>query len=171
MSDEKDTMKISTSRFGDFDVSVSTVIDVIGGVIGFPGLSKFVLLEYNPPFSWLQSTESPELAFVVVNGAEFGDNYRFPVPYGDRDLDLKEEDDIAIVNLVSVRPDPSMTTVNLKAPVIVNLRTMRGRQVVLDDPRFPMRFPLWATDEQVKALEPEPAEGAPEEADAAKEKK
>ena len=170
MAEEKGTIKISTSRFGDFDVDVSTIIDVIGGVIGFPGVSKFVLLEYNPPFSWLQATENADLAFVVVNGAEFGDNYRFPVPYGDRDLDLKEDDDIAVVNLVSVRPDPSMTTVNLKAPLIVNLRTMKGRQIVLDDPRFPMRFPLWANDEQ-QQIAAESEEGAPEEAEPAEEKK
>jgi flagellar assembly factor FliW len=160
---ETDIIKVTTSRFGDFEVSAGSVIDIIGGVIGFPGLSKFVLLEYNPPFSWLQSTENPELAFVVVNGAEFGDKYRFPIPYGDRDLDLKEDDEIAIVNLVSVRPDPSMTTVNLKAPVIVNLRTMIGRQVVLDDPSFPMRFPLWSGEQGGPGAEPAP-EGAPKQA-------
>ncbi|MCB0359346.1 MAG: flagellar assembly protein FliW [Bdellovibrionales bacterium] len=139
-------IKVRTSRFGDFDVDASAVIEIVGGIIGFPGLTKFIMLDYNPPFSWLQSTEAPDLAFVVVNGAEFGDNYRFPVPIGDRELDINEDDEVAIINLVSVRPDPSMTTVNLKAPVVVNLRTKRGRQVVLDDQAFPMRFPLWANE-------------------------
>lgn len=140
-------IKLHTSRFGDFEVEASSVITIIGGIIGFPGLTKFVMLDYNPPFSWLQSIENADLAFVVVNGAEFGENYRFPLPIGDRDLDLKEEDDYAIITLVSVRPDPSQTTVNLKAPVVVNLRNRVGRQVVLDDTKFPMRFPLWASEE------------------------
>ncbi len=149
MSEEgkKGTIQLHTSRFGDFEVEESSVISIIGGIIGFPGLTKFVMLDYNPPFSWLQSIENSDLAFVVVNGAEFGDNYRFPLPIGDRDIDLKEDDDYAVITLVSVRPDPSQTTVNLKAPVIVNLRNRIGRQFVLDDTRFPMRFPLWASEE------------------------
>lgn len=140
-------MKVQTSRFGEFEVRDSAVIEVVGGIIGFPGLTRFVLLEYSPPFSWLHSVENKELAFVVVNAAEFGDNYTIPLPYGDRTLDLQETDDVAIMNLVSVRSDPSMTTVNLKAPVIVNLRNMKGRQLVLDDPKYSIRFPLF-TDEK-----------------------
>lgn len=149
MSDEK-LIKFQSTRFGELEVRESSVITIINGVIGFPQTNQYTLLEYNPPFSWLQSTDQPDLAFVVVNGGEFGDGYRFPVPVGDRDIDLKDEDDIAVVNLVSVRPDPSQTTVNLKAPIVVNLRNMRGKQIVLDDPKFPIRMPLWAEDEQKK---------------------
>ncbi|MCB0325301.1 MAG: flagellar assembly protein FliW [Bdellovibrionales bacterium] len=147
MADGK-TIKFQTTRFGELEVRGSSVITVINGVIGFPQSTRYTLLEYNPPFSWLQSVEHPELAFVVVNGAEFGDGYRFPVPFGDRDMELGENDDLAIVNLVSVRPDPTQTTVNLKAPLLVNLRNMKGKQIVLDDPKFPIRMPLWADDEK-----------------------
>lgn len=145
-----DKIKFSTSRFGELEVPAASVITVINGLIGFPQSTKFTLLEYNPPFSWLQSIEVPELAFVVVNGAEFGDNYRFPLPVGDRDIELKDDDEVAVVNLVSVRPDPSMTTVNLKAPIIVNLRNRFGRQLVLDDQRFPIRMPLWGKKEETE---------------------
>ena len=144
MGSEQSTIKIQSSRFGEIEVPSSSVMTIVNGIIGFPNLLKFTLLEYNPPFSWLQSVEEPSLAFVVVNAAEFGEEYLFTLPIGDRDIDLKQEDDIAIVNLVSVRPDPTMTTVNLKAPIVVNLRNMLGRQIVLDDQRFPVRMPLWA---------------------------
>ncbi|HMO18155.1 MAG TPA: flagellar assembly protein FliW [Oligoflexia bacterium] len=135
--------KISTSRFGELDILDSAIMEIVGGVFGFPAEKNFVLLEYNPPFSWLQCVDNPELAFVVVNAAEFGDDYRVPIPVGDREMDLKAEDEVAIMNLVTVRPDPSMTTVNLRAPIIVSLRTMRGRQLIIDDERYPIRLPLW----------------------------
>ena len=122
----------------------------MNGIIGFPDFHRYTLLEYNPPFSWLHSVENAELAFVVVNAAEFGEGYQFPLPIGDRDIDLQRDDDIAAVNLVSVRSDPSQTTVNLKAPVVVNLRTMLGRQMVLDDARFPVRMQLWAPPDSAK---------------------
>lgn len=135
--------KISTTRFGDLEVPEASIMQIIGGVFGFPSETMFVLLEYSPPFSWLQSVENPELAFVVVNAAEFGDEYVVPLPLGDHDTDLKKEDEVAIMNLVTIRPDPTLTTVNLKAPIVVNLRTMKGRQIVVDDERYPIRLPLW----------------------------
>jgi len=141
---ESELIKIPTSRFGELEVPADKVIELVNGMIGFSDTSRYVLLDHNPPFSWLQSVDNPDLAFVVVNAAEFGEEYSFSVPIGDKDLDLKEDDDIAIINLVSVRPPPLETTVNLKAPVVVNLRTMKGRQYVLDDARFDTRFPLFA---------------------------
>lgn len=141
---EKEKLKIQTTRFAELEVEADTVIEIIGGLIGFPEFTKYVLLEYNPPFSWLQSVTRADLAFVVVNGGEFGDHYQIKIPRGDNELDLRDDDDYAVINLVSIRPDPSMTTVNLKAPVIVNSRNRKGRQVVLDDPRYPTRFQLWA---------------------------
>ncbi|MCB0359578.1 MAG: flagellar assembly protein FliW, partial [Bdellovibrionales bacterium] len=78
------------------------------------------------------------------------EHYSVPLPIGDRDLDLGKDDEVAIINLVSVRPDPTQTTVNLKAPVLVNLRNMKARQLVLDDPNFPTRYPLWASPGEEK---------------------
>jgi flagellar assembly factor FliW len=141
-----DMTKIQTTRFGELEVKTESIVTIVGGIVGFPAESKYVLLEYNPPFSWLQSTENPILAFVVVNAAEFGDAYVVPLPFGDHEIDLKDTDDVAILNLVTVRDDPTLTTVNLKAPVIVNLRTMKGRQVILDDERYPVRLPLWGEE-------------------------
>ncbi len=152
MDSEKkiETVKFQSSRFGELEVPASAVFSIVNGIIGFPDFHRYTLLEYNPPFSWLHSVENAELAFVVVNAAEFGEGYQFPLPIGDRDIDLQRDDDIAAVNLVSVRSDPSQTTVNLKAPVVVNLRTMLGRQMVLDDARFPVRMQLWAPPDSAK---------------------
>ncbi|MCC6933911.1 MAG: flagellar assembly protein FliW [Deltaproteobacteria bacterium] len=140
-------VKFNSSRFGDLEIDTSLVINFPYGLIGFTYSHRFVLLDYNPPFSWLHSVDNPELAFVAVNAAEFGTSYSFDVPYGDKDLDLVQGDDIAIINLVSVRPDPTQTTVNLKAPIIVNLKNMKAKQIVLDDQRFPTRLLLWAPKE------------------------
>jgi FliW protein len=39
-----------------------------------------------------------------------------------------------------------MTTVNLKAPLFVNMRNRRGVQIIIDDARFSTRHPLWSED-------------------------
>ena len=148
MAPDADIVKVPSTRFGVLEIPSTSIITLMGGVIGFPNLTRYTLLEYNAPFSWMQSLDKPEMAFVVVNAAEFGDEYTFALPTGDRELDLTSTDEVAIINLVSVRPDPMLTTVNLKAPVVVNLRNMKGRQVVLDNPKFPVRMPLWVKEEK-----------------------
>jgi len=139
---------VPSSRFGDLEVPAESVIELPAGIIGFPSAKSFIMLEHKPPFSWLQSTQDPDLAFVVVDGFEFGQQFDVKPPIGDRDTDFREDDEYAILIIVTVRPDPRMTTANLKAPLFVNMRNRRGVQVIFDDPRYSTRFPLWTEDNQ-----------------------
>jgi flagellar assembly factor FliW len=152
MSEEFDKqaemVTVPSSRFGDLEVPADSVIEFPSGIIGFPSAKKFIMLEHKPPFSWLQSTQDADLAFVVVDGFEFGQQFDVKPPVGDRDTDFREDDEYAILIIVTVRPDPRMTTANLKAPLFVNMRNRRGVQVIFDDPRYSTRFPLWSEEVQ-----------------------
>jgi flagellar assembly factor FliW len=141
-------MTLKSSRFGELEVPVASVIEIPQGFIGFPKANRFVMLEHKPPFSWLHSIEDPGLAFVVVDGFEFGGSYDVKPPYSDRDCDFKEGDEYAILVIVTVRPDPKATTANLKAPIFVNLKNRKGVQTIFDDSRFSTRFPLWANPDE-----------------------
>lgn len=148
MSNETETqgeqLTFTSARFGEFTVPAETVIEIPSGIIGFPTSTRFVMLEHKPPFSWLHSIDDPNLAFVVVDGFEFGQQFDVKPPIGDVDTDLKAEDEYAILIVVTVRPDPRLTTANLKAPVFVNMRNRKGIQTIIDDQRYSTRFPLWS---------------------------
>lgn len=134
---------VKSTRFGDFFVSAESIIELPSGLIGFPKHKQFVMIDHKPPFSWLHSVEDADLAFVVVDGFEFGDKYNLKPPYGDGDIDLKQDDEYAILVIVTVRPDPQFTTANLKAPIFVNVRTRKGVQIIFDDPNLSTRTQLW----------------------------
>jgi flagellar assembly factor FliW len=104
------------------------------------------MLEHKHPFSWLHSIDDPNLAFVVVDGFEFGQQFDVKPPIGDRDTDFREDDEYAILIIVTVRSDPRLTTANLKAPLFVNMRNRKGVQVIFDDPRYSTRYPLWSEE-------------------------
>ena len=142
----KSTIKVPSSRFGDLVVPADSVIDVPAGLIGFPRSTRYIMVDHKPPFSWLHSVDDPNLAFVVVDGFEVGESFDVKPPYGDKDCDFKENDEYAILVVVTVRPDPKLTTANLKAPIFVNLKNRKGVQVIFDNPRFSTRFPLWAEE-------------------------
>lgn len=142
---QSEELVFSSSRFGEVRVPANSVISILGGIIGFPAESKFVVLEYNPPFSWLHSITNPSLAFVVVNAAEFGPNYLDRLPATDQELNIKSPEDVSVINIVTVRSNPADTTVNLKAPIVVNVETRLGRQLILDDQDLSIRMPLFAS--------------------------
>jgi flagellar assembly factor FliW len=141
--DNSNVMTIPSSRFGELEVAADSIITVPSGLIGFPNHKQFVMIEHKHPFCWLHSTEDPGLAFVVVDGSEFGENYHLEPPIGEKDADIQPEDEYAILVVVTVRPDPTQTTANLKAPVFVNLRNRNGVQVIFDNPSLTTRFTLF----------------------------
>ena len=137
-----------SSRFGELQVPLDSVMEFSSGVIGFPRSRRYVMLEHKPPFSWLHSIDDPNLAFVVVDGFEFGQQFDVRPPIGDKDTDFKETDEYAILIIVTIRADPRLTTANLKAPLFVNMRNRKGVQVIFDDPRYSTRYPLWNEETQ-----------------------
>ena len=154
MSEEKPkegaALVIKSARFGDLEVAADSVITFPSGMIGFPRAQRFVMLDYKAPFSWLHSADDPNLAFVVVDGFEFGKQYDLKPPLGERDIELKEGDEYAILVVVTVRPDPRMTTANLKAPLFVNIANRRGVQVIFDSPNLSTRFALWTEEQEAE---------------------
>lgn len=150
---QNDLITFQSARFGEMHVPAASIIDVPAGIIGFPHATRYVMLEHKYPVSWLHAVDDPNLAFVVIDGFEIGQQFDFKPPLNDKDCDFKPEDEFAILIVVTVRPDPRLTTANLKAPIFVNMRNRRGVQVIFDDPRYSTRFPLGAQEPPAGATE------------------
>ena len=149
-NEQESILTIESTRFGTLEVPEEALIEFPVGIIGFPSQHRYILIEHKPPFSWLHSVDDPNLAFVVVDGMEFGDNYSLQAPIGNKDIDLQADDEFAVLVIVTVRSDPTMSTANLKAPLFVNLKNRKGIQVIYDDSRLSTRYPLWAQEEEEK---------------------
>ena len=133
-------IKFDSIRFGALEVKEDKIIDFPVGLIGMPDPDRFVMLDYNHPFSWLHSVDHPALAFVIVNGAEFGKTYQIELPYGDKDIDLQPGDEFAVINIVTVQERVEDTAVNMKAPIVVNMRNKKGKQFILEDENMPLKL-------------------------------
>ena len=133
-------VKFDSVRFGALEVKKDKIIDFPVGLIGMSDPDRFVMLDYTPPFSWLHSVDHPEVAFVIVNGAEFGKTYQIEMPYGDKDIDLQQGDEVAVINIVTAQEHVEQTAVNMKAPIIVNMRNKKGKQFILEDENMPLKL-------------------------------
>jgi flagellar assembly factor FliW len=138
-------LKINTQRFGEMEIPDESVVTVLGGIIGFPDLTRYVLIQrpHDAPFYWLQCLDDPTLALVLVNPVLFKADYAPALPAGVmQELDAKEGEVtlFAIVTIPQGRPQDM--TANLLGPLAMNPATRRCRQLVLDDRLYTHRHPI-----------------------------
>jgi len=136
-------VKIKTTRFGQIDINESELIVMKGPILGFEHLRRFVLLihDRSTPLCWLQSVEDPSTAFVVINPRIIRPDYNPPIVEGDVEfLDIKKNEEIALLAIVTVRSQPFRVTANIRAPILINAENRMARQIVLDDPGYPIQY-------------------------------
>ncbi len=129
-------MLIRTERFGDLEADEDRIIHFTVGMPGFCHLYRYVLIEQQEqlPFRWLQAVDDPELAFLVIKPEEFMPSYDPPIPEADlKGLGLKNLREAEIYCLVTVPGEPREMTANLRAPVLINPKNRKARQVILAD--------------------------------------
>jgi len=138
-------MKIQTSRFGILDVSDETLLLFPSGLVGFPACRRFVILDTaeDSDYQWLQSVDEPSLAVVIVDVYLLQPEFRIDVPdEGLVDLDMTQTDSLSIMAVVTIPSgEPTQATANLRAPLVVNLRTRKAKQMILHE-SIPIRYPL-----------------------------
>ena len=141
-------IRVHSGRFGDFVVPEKQLLSFPDGLVGFPSCSRFVILEHRTPsvLRWLLCVDEPNLAFAVVDPADFFDDYSVSGCEALDVLGLETEDDLALLAIVTIPEDPVSMSANLMAPVAVNARTRVAHQIVLDDDRYSPRHLLLARE-------------------------
>jgi len=141
-------VKIKTSRFGELTVDDARIITFTEGIPGFVRYTKFVLLENekNTPFSWLQSVENEELAFVLIDPLTVVPDYRVEISTGDiENLMLTSTDKAVVLCIVNIATGGRSVTVNLLGPIVFNYEKMLARQMVLADSTYSIKHDLLAS--------------------------
>jgi len=136
-------MNIQTDRFGAFEVDDKDPIHFPQGMIGFPTEKQFVLLRNrdDSALGWLQSTTNPALAFPVVSIDALAVAYPAIAAAPAQGLKEEEADPHAVMAVLCASAGQP-ATVNLLAPVVVNVRSRKGAQILLEGTRFSTSEPF-----------------------------
>ena len=132
-------MKADTRLFGRIDIEDEKIITLEGGMIGFPDLKKFTLIfdeekeKKAASIMWFQSMDEPSVAFPVMHPNELKPDYNPTVT-------------------VSAAPDVKKTSVNLKAPIVINTETKKGCQIIVEDD-YPVKFNVYEALQSRKKAE------------------
>lgn len=146
-------MRVTTTRFGELEIEEGKVITLSDCMPGFSD-RRFIILnpEQGGPFCWFQSMDNPDLAFVVVDPAQFVDHYQVKLTREEHDkLLLGPNEEIVLLSVVTMSPDPRQITMNLQGPIVINPARMTAMQVVMDG-NHATRHLLLANREPVAAV-------------------
>jgi flagellar assembly factor FliW len=143
-------IQIDTTRFGKLEVSEDKVIHFPNGLMGFPDTKKFILMDYKDTLlKWLQATEDPDIAFIVLHPFDFFPEYTIKIAPQVKDF-LGIDDEKSLLSLAIARVENNNVLVNLQGPLLVNPDTKNGIQVVNEDTRYTCRTPLTPISASVK---------------------
>ena len=141
-------VKIETRYFGEIEIEEEKVIHFEQGIPGFDEYKDFTIL-YDieeggePFFSWLQCTTEKNLAFPIVNPFRIKEDYDPVVedtllaPIGEH-----KAEDLVVFLLATVPEDIKKASVNMKAPLLINMANRKAMQIIAENEDYKIKYPL-----------------------------
>jgi flagellar assembly factor FliW len=120
-------------------------ISFVREIPGFTGFTQFILesSEENAPFATLQSVEDDNVGFITANIFALFPEYQIELPEDIvTDLDVLEPNDVLIFGIITYKTSLIQSTMNLQAPVIVNIQNWKAAQIINSHPTYQVRQPL-----------------------------
>jgi len=142
-------MLINTKYLGEVEIEASEILSFHHGLLGFQEYKEFILLPLDAdlPLALLQSTEEVSIGFIVALPFAFKQDYAFDLSDEDKyDLQIEKEEDVLTYSILTLNETFADSTINLLAPVVININKKIGKQIVLQDNKeYSLRFPIKQT--------------------------
>ncbi|GAK11638.1 flagellar assembly protein FliW [Geomicrobium sp. JCM 19039] len=134
-------MKVSTKYFGEVESNLTEVIQFPYGLPGFEREKQFILLPFgtdtDSPFHVLQSITRAEVAFIVADVFQFFPEYEVEISESDvLALELENEYRTALWGLITIKEPFAESTMNLVAPVVINVDKKLAKQSFKDQTTY-----------------------------------
>ena len=139
-------MLIDTIRFGQVEIDEGKILHFSEGLPGLEEYNKFAILQFEEsyPIVWLQSVVDGEVCLPVIDSFLAVSEYAFNL--GDEDvkeLKLEGPEDLHILSVLVIPDNIEQMTVNMAAPIIINMRTGEARQIILSGGEYNVRHPIF----------------------------
>ncbi|ABK61845.1 flagellar assembly protein FliW [Clostridium novyi] len=139
-------MKLETKCHGIIEYKEEDVIEFKKGIPGFNELKRFINfpIEDNEVFSVLHSIENNEIGFIVTSPFSIIKDYEINLDDSVIErLNIENEKDVLVLNTVTLHSKLENITVNLCAPIVINIKTKLGEQIILNNGKYQIKHPLF----------------------------
>lgn len=133
-------MKIQTKFFGQIEIDTNSIINFEHGIPGFEDLKEYILLgiDDNENLKCLQSIKEIHVCLLMISPWMYFKDYEIQLSDEEiNELKIKNEHDVAIYNIIKNNDDK--ITVNLLAPVVINVINNRAMQIILSESKYNIR--------------------------------
>ncbi len=138
-------MLINTTKFGEAQIDDEKIIAFDEGLPGMENLKRYVLLspEDTSPFHWLQALDDPDIALPVLDPSLIMADYSPFFPNEDLEfLHFVNNEDALLFTVAVIPSDLKAMTTNLQAPILINAKSCRGKQIILGND-YELRHPIY----------------------------
>ncbi|SHH20118.1 flagellar assembly factor FliW [Tepidibacter thalassicus DSM 15285] len=134
---------LKTKNFGEIEVDESKIINFEDGIPGFEHLKKFFIIKDEEfVIDYLQSIEE-DITFPIINPFLVNTEYEFEIPENTvNKLEIEDIKDVSIYTVVVIPENIKEMRTNLQAPIIINNKNKKGKQLILDE-RYPLRYMIF----------------------------
>ncbi|BDR75932.1 flagellar assembly protein FliW [Clostridium tetani] len=139
-------MNLNTKHHGIIDYEEKEIINFKKGLPGFEHLKKFIVysIEENNIFSVLQSLEEKEIGIPVLSPFIVCSDYEVKLTEEQiKNLKIKSEEEVWVLNTVTINSDYKEITTNLRAPIIINIKERIGEQIILKNEEYKIKYPIF----------------------------
>lgn len=140
------TKTMDTERFGEITYDEGDLITFPRGIPAFEERRAWVLVGgEDSAIRWLQSVEDGALALPVTTPDAVKPDYNARIPEDDLNLlGAVAPSDLALLIVISIpNAAPWNMTANLRAPIVLNLKTRKAVQVIVLNEEYPIRHVIF----------------------------
>lgn len=115
------------------------------GIPGFENYRYFNvnIVEGNKKIYNIVSKEDSNIGFISISPFDIKKDYEIDLDdQFIKELDIKNEKDVLVLCLITLGKSLKDSTANLKAPIIINIKNNRGKQLILQDDKYKIKEPL-----------------------------
>jgi flagellar assembly factor FliW len=145
METQPTTTTVDFPRFGSLTYAADEVLEFPWGLPGFARLRHWLALTLptQANFVWLQSLDDPAVAIPTCDPWMVFESYEPKLPgYAIAALDIANPSDFTMLCVVVAADGGQEMTMNLLAPIVVNLRSRRARQIMLETSGYSVKEPM-----------------------------
>ncbi|GAA0862730.1 flagellar assembly protein FliW [Paraclostridium tenue] len=115
------------------------------GLPGFENYKTFILsdIEGDSKFKLINSTEEENIGFIAISPFDVKKDYEINLDDETiKSLQIETPKDVLLLNIITLGNTLEKSTVNLKAPIIINIKNNKGKQLILQDDKYQIKEPL-----------------------------
>ena len=115
------------------------------GIPGFENYRYFNvnIVEGNKKIYNIVSKEDSNVGFISISPFDIKKDYEIDLDdQFIKELDKKKKKDVLVLCLITLGKTLKDSTANLKAPIIINIKNNRGKQLILQDDKYKIKEPL-----------------------------